>query len=80
MEKRKKKKKTVGRVAAVLAYVKAPKLTYLIRHPLRGTRNLLALRGAKSLLTSRPAVTTAVAAGVVAAPLVAKALIRKSQD
>ena len=49
------KKKTLGRMAMLVAYVKAPKVTYLMRHPLRGTRNLLAIRGAKSLLKSRGA-------------------------
>jgi hypothetical protein len=68
-------KKTVGRMAVLLAYVKAPKVTYLVRHPLRGARNLLAIRGAKSLLKSRGVVVTAaVATTAVAVPLAVLAL------
>ena len=45
-------------------------LKYLLRHPLKGTRNLLALRGAKSLVTKRgAAVTAAVATTAVAVPV-----------
>ena len=61
------KKKTLGRMAMLVAYVKAPKVTYLMRHPLRGTRNLLAIRGAKSLLKSRGAAVTAAVARPLAA-------------
>ncbi len=75
------KKKTVGRMAMLVAYVKAPKLTYLARHPFRGTRNLLAIRGAKSLLKTRgAAVTAVVATGAVAVPLVVRALTESSED
>lgn len=76
-----KQTKVFGRVAMFLAYLRAPRATYLLRHPLTGTRNLLALKGAKSLLRSRGAVVTAaVATGVVAVPLVAKAVSHRSRD
>lgn len=75
------KKKTLGRMAMLLAYMKAPKVTYLARHPLRGTRNLLAIRGAKSLLKSRGAVVTAaVATTAVAVPLAVLAMTESSKD
>jgi len=75
------KKKTLGRVAKFIGTVKAPKLTYFLRHPLKGPRNLLALRGAKSLLkTNSTAITAAAVAAtaVVAAPLTVKALRKGS--
>jgi hypothetical protein len=76
------KKKTVGRMARVVAMVKAPKLTHFLRHPIKGTKNLLALRGAKSLLKTRGAKVTAatVATAAVAAPLAVKALKNDSDS
>lgn len=71
------KKKTLGRIAKLIGTVKAPKLTYLLRHPVKGPRNLLALRGAKDLLkTNRTALAAAAVAATaaVAAPLTVKAL------
>ncbi len=70
------KKKTLGRMAKLAATMKAPRLTYVLRHPIRGPRNLLALRGAKSLLKTRGAAVTAAAMATtaVAVPLAAWAL------
>ena len=71
-----KKAKTMGRFATLLGMIKAPKLTYLLRHPIKGPKNLLALRGAKSILKTRGAAVTAaaVATAAVATPLAVKAL------
>jgi len=63
------KKRTLGRVAGLAAAVKAPRLTYVLRHPIKGPRNLLALRGAKSLLRTRGAAVTAAAAATTALAL-----------
>lgn len=70
------KKKTWARIAKYAAMVKAPRLTYVLRHPIRGPRNLLALRGAKSLLKTRGAMVTAAALATtaVAVPLAVKAV------
>lgn len=70
------KKKTLGRIAKYVAMVKAPRLTYVLRHPINGPRNLLALRGAKSLLKTRGAAVTAAALATtaVAVPLAVKAM------
>lgn len=57
-------KKTMKILAATVAAVKAPKATYLLRHPLKGTRNLLMLRGARSILGTRKAAVTAAAVAV----------------
>ena len=66
------KKKTLGWMAKVAGMVKAPKLTYFLRHPIKGPKNLLALRGAKSLMKTKGAAFTAaaVATTAVATPLV----------
>lgn len=70
------KKKTFGRIARYAAMVKAPRLTYVLRHPINGPRNLLALRGAKSLLKTRGAMVTAAALATtaVAVPLAMRAM------
>lgn len=69
------KMKSLRRVARFVAFVKAPKLTHVLRHPIKGPRNLLALRGAKSLLKTRGAALTAAAATTaLALPLAVKAL------
>lgn len=69
-------KKVLKGIAGAAALLKAPRLTYLLRHPVRGPKNLLALRGAKSLLKSRGAAVTAaaVATTAVAVPLAVKAV------
>ncbi len=58
------------KIATTFAFMKAPKTTYLFRNPKKGPKNLLALRGAKSLLKSNGA---KVAAGLAAAVPVALA-------
>ena len=73
-------KKTLSRVMKLVGWVKAPKVAYLLRHPIKGPKNLLALRGAKSLLKTRKAkaaaaaATAAVATTAVAVPMAVKAL------
>lgn len=75
------KKKTVGRMARFAGMLKAPKVTYLLRHPISGSKNLLALRGAKSLLKTRgAAMTAATVATAVAAPFAIKALKNDSES
>ena len=73
------KKKLLRRLVKLGVMVKAPKFSYLVRHPLKGPKNLLALRGAKSLLKTRGAAVTgaALATAAVAFPLAARA--RKDQ-
>jgi hypothetical protein len=68
------RKQAAVRIGKILGWVKAPRLTYLIQHPVKGPKNLLALRGAKALLTTRTAkvAAAAVATTVVALPMVAK--------
>lgn len=77
-----KKAKIIERFATLVGMVKAPKLTYLLRHPIKGPKNLLALRGAKSILKSRGAAVTAaaVATAAVATPLAVKALKNDSDE
>lgn len=69
------KRKTKVRIAKYALMAKAPRLTYVLRHPIRGPRNLLALRGARSLLKTRGAAVTAAAlATAVAVPLAVRAM------
>ncbi len=74
-------KKALKRVVLAAAFMKAPKATYVLRHPIRGTRNLLLLRGAKSVLRTRgAALTAAAAASAVVVPMAAKMLTRSASD
>lgn len=43
----------VARLAKLFAYRKAPKATYVMRHPVKGTKALFAAKGAKGLVTGR---------------------------
>ncbi len=71
------KMKNVGRMARLVGTLKAPKITHVLRHPIKGPKNLLALRGAKSLLKTRGAAMTAAAVTtMVAAPLAIRAWMR----
>ncbi len=41
------------RIATVFGYAKAPKATFMMKHPVKGTKALLAAKGAKALVTTR---------------------------
>ena len=43
----------IGKIANMIGYTKAPKATYVLKHPVKGTKRLIAARGAKSLVTGR---------------------------
>jgi hypothetical protein len=43
----------IGRIATLIGYSKAPKATYVLKHPVKGTKLFLAARGAKGLVTGR---------------------------
>ena len=42
-----------GKLANLMAYKKAPKATYLLKHPVKGTKALVAAKGLKGLVTGR---------------------------
>jgi len=41
------------KIATLVGYSKAPKATFIIRHPVKGTRALLAAKGTKAVAKSR---------------------------
>lgn len=43
----------IGRIATLVGYSKAPKATFVLKHPIKGTKMFLAARGAKGLVTGR---------------------------
>jgi hypothetical protein len=43
----------IGKVATLVGYKKAPKATFVLRHPVKGTKAFLAARGVKGLVTGR---------------------------
>ena len=53
-------------MAKLFGYAKAPKATYMLRHPIKGTKALIAVEGAKGLVTTRAG---AALGGMVALPL-----------
>lgn len=53
----------IGKIANLVGYTKAPKATYVLKHPVKGTKALLAAKGAKSLVRGR----TGLALGALAA-------------
>ena len=53
-------------IATALGYAKAPKATYMMKHPVKGTKALLVAKGAKGLFTTRAG---AVLGAAVAVPL-----------
>jgi hypothetical protein len=53
----------IGRIATLIGYSKAPKATFVLKHPVKGTKAFLAARGLKGLVTGR----TGMVLGAVAA-------------
>jgi hypothetical protein len=53
----------IGRIATLIGYSKAPKATFVMKHPVKGTKAFLAARGAKGLVTGR----TGMVLGAIAA-------------
>lgn len=43
----------IGKLANLFAYKRAPKATYVAKHPVKGTKAWLAAKGSKSLLMGR---------------------------
>jgi hypothetical protein len=43
----------IGRVATLVGYKKAPKATFVMKHPVKGTKAFLAAKGVKGLVTGR---------------------------
>lgn len=43
----------IGKLANVMAYKRAPKATYLLKHPVKGTKRMVAAKGLKGLVTGR---------------------------
>lgn len=43
----------IGKIANLMAYKKAPKATYVLKHPVKGTKALLAAKAGKKLVTGR---------------------------
>lgn len=55
-----------NKIAKLVGYAKAPRAMYMARHPVKGTKALVAAKGAKGLVTTRAG---AVLGGLVALPL-----------
>ena len=71
----------IGKLTSLMGYAKAPKTTYLLKHPIKGPKNLLALRGARSLLEGKGAAIAGagLAIGAAAIPLALRIKRRKAR-
>ena len=56
----------LANIAKVVGYSRAPKATFMLMHPVKGTKALVASKGIKGLVTSRAGATLA---GLVIVPL-----------
>lgn len=56
----------IGKLANLVAYKKAPKATYVMKHPIKGTKALVAAKGMKALVTGK---TGAVLGTLAAVPV-----------
>lgn len=56
----------IGKLANLIAYKKAPKATYVLKHPVKGTKALVAAKGLKALVTGK---TGAVLGTIAAVPV-----------
>jgi hypothetical protein len=54
----------IGKLATIVGYKKAPKATFVLRHPVKGTKAFLAARGFKGLVTGRTGMVLGAAAAV----------------
>jgi hypothetical protein len=68
----------LSKVLTAVGYVKAPKVTLLIRHPLRGGAALLAYRAAKRSAPQRRLRAMIAAAAAAAAVPVAVGVLRRA--
>ena len=56
----------LANIAKVVGYSRAPKATFMLMHPVKGTKALVASKGIKGLVTSRAG---AALAGLVIVPI-----------
>lgn len=56
----------IRRIATLIGYTKAPKATFMLKHPVAGARALVAAKGLKALFTTRAG---AVLGAMVAIPV-----------
>lgn len=56
----------LGRLATVVGYTKAPRTTFMMKHPVKGTKALVAAKGLKGLVTTKAG---AALGAMVAVPL-----------
>lgn len=54
----------VRKIATALGYAKAPSATFVLKHPMKGTKALLAAKGAKGLVTTRAGAALGALVGV----------------
>lgn len=64
----------IGKLLTAVGYVKAPKATMLLRHPVRGASAFLAYKAAKKAAPGRARRAVGAAAALLAVPLAVKAL------
>lgn len=43
----------LNRIATLVGYARAPRTTFMLKHPVKGTKALIAAKGVKGLVTTR---------------------------
>lgn len=64
------------KIASFMGYAKAPKATFMVKHPVKGTRALVASKGLKGLVTTRAGATLGALVAVPVGYLAFKGLAR----
>ena len=54
----------IRKLTNLLAYKKAPKTTYMLKHPVKGTKKMVAAKGLKGLVTGRTGATLGAIAAI----------------
>lgn len=67
----------LARIGALFGYAKAPKATFMLLHPVKGTKALIASRGVRGIATTRAGATLA---GMVAVPVGVAAYVRRRNN
>ncbi len=65
----------LGKIVTLIGYTKAPKATYMVRHPVKGAKLLIAAKGAKALVTTRPGLALSALLVAPVAALLTKRLL-----
>lgn len=68
------------RIATMVGYAKAPRATFVAKHPVKGTKALLAAKGARGLFTTRAGALIGAAIALPVGLLAARSMTGSSSE